>query len=711
MELILERGDLLQLDPITNRGTLKLLPAGKKGKQKLVIGDDSGTLSCYEFKKGEPQQVFTTKVFDEPVTHVSIGGTTVKQDKIFAGGGQKILGITKKGKEFFKLTSSLTETINNIIVDDSKLWTSCEFIYNMYNNGVDKEFFMCKDIINCMIVDHVSNEQSHDALFGCQDNCIRIVQGSQMMVEIPTVAPVTELANNVGFVGTLVMLQQQNAANSQMQFPRKSDTFGLMYVVYGMENGAVGMVRLQYNNPKTQSSIVPVVTHEECWVLDDWCRKRTSSVTALQVFDLNKNGTNELIVGRDDGRVEVYTQGNAFIPGSKQVNPPQMIFSKDINESVRSLECGLVNSMDFNEIIIAGYSGKIISFTTEQMQERAQDDKHGRSLQTVSDENRIKHLRTEIDQLRGKVDKEREKLKKMSTVATDIVTNTVLDFPINSKFILDVEQGMYIMTIELQVPIDLILLRSSVLLDLVEAEVGTSITSVSNQTGATISADAVMSKGKTTSGDTAAASINNIPAKFCASFRCQGNERRIRVNLRSMEGDYGDLDVTVVTGGNSHASKQKSAKILKFPLKPLSLHSRVNSNTVSADELDRPMMKLRFSGNSLQMHMIVAWIQTIFTDVPQKLLGEDSDMRVNEVKLFYRNVFTHAIAIVEFRAKELRFECESASTIAIIKENITRLATYHRVNIDESVDVNDDTIESFLTLVSTLLLVSHLLYD
>ena len=72
MELVLERADLLQLDPISHKGTIKLLPPGKKHKvligvylhvvyniniiqQKLVVGDDSGHLGCYEFKKGEPQ--------------------------------------------------------------------------------------------------------------------------------------------------------------------------------------------------------------------------------------------------------------------------------------------------------------------------------------------------------------------------------------------------------------------------------------------------------------------------------------------------------------------------------------------------------------------------------------------------------------------------------------------------------------------------------
>ena len=113
----LERGDLLQMEPISCRGTLKLLPIGKKNKvsfdcvtiditvmfihildtsflffnvfycpttlqQKLLIGDDSGTISCYEFRKGEPQIVFQTKVFDGAISCVALGGSSPKKDKV-----------------------------------------------------------------------------------------------------------------------------------------------------------------------------------------------------------------------------------------------------------------------------------------------------------------------------------------------------------------------------------------------------------------------------------------------------------------------------------------------------------------------------------------------------------------------------------------------------------------------------------------------------
>ena len=58
----------------------------------------------------------------------------------------------------------------------------------------------------------------------------------------------------------------------------------------------------------------------------------------------------------------------------------------------------------------------------------------------------------------------------------------------------------------------------------------------------------------------------------------------------------------------------------------------------------------------------------------------------------------------------MTFECESASTIAIIKENIAKLATYHRVNIDESLDLKDECIASFLSLVSVFVCVYVFVY-
>ena len=360
-QLQLERGDLLQLTPISNSGTIKLLPPGKKRTQKLVTGDDSGQVGCYEFKKGEPQTVFVANPFEGPISCVAIGGAVLKKDKIFASHSQRILGLTKKGKEFFKLTSSLTEPIRNIVVEDTKIWTACEYVYNLYDNGQDTAFFMSRDQINALVIDHVTRENDFDAILACQDNRLRVVAGSVLACELPTDAPVTSVA--------------VRAADYMRH--RKGPTAA----VFGMEDGSI-----------SAAHFFPDGTSRTLWVTMD--SPKRSLVRCMQHFDLTKDGNDDIIVGRDDGRLEVYTQDNGI------ESKTQLSFSRDIGESILSAECGLVNNPDFNEIVIASYSGKVLSFTAEPVLQRAQDDNYGRSVQTVNNENRIKHLKKELDELK-----------------------------------------------------------------------------------------------------------------------------------------------------------------------------------------------------------------------------------------------------------------------------------------------------------------------
>ena len=51
-------------------------------QQKLLIGDDSGQISCYEFKRGEPQIVFQAKPFEGAITCLELGGNPAKRDKV-----------------------------------------------------------------------------------------------------------------------------------------------------------------------------------------------------------------------------------------------------------------------------------------------------------------------------------------------------------------------------------------------------------------------------------------------------------------------------------------------------------------------------------------------------------------------------------------------------------------------------------------------------
>lgn len=80
-------------------------------------------------------------------------------------------------------------------MEDTKIWTGCEYIYNLYDNGQDAAFYMCRDQINALTVDHISRDTDYDVVLACQDKCLRIVQGSSLVAEIPTTGPATAVAS------------------------------------------------------------------------------------------------------------------------------------------------------------------------------------------------------------------------------------------------------------------------------------------------------------------------------------------------------------------------------------------------------------------------------------------------------------------------------------------------------------------------------------
>lgn len=88
------------------------------------------------------------------------------------------------------------------------------------------------------------------------------------------------------------------------------------------------------------------------------------------------------------------------------------------------------------------------------------------------------------------------------------------------------------------------------------------------------------------------------------------------------------------------------------------------------------------------------WIQSIFPDVPPHL-PEDA----TSCTYYFKNSFTTATAMCSISRNEIVVESESASTIAIVKENVTRLANYRRVQLEETMNPNEGSVVSFLSLV------------
>ena len=492
---------------------------------------------------------------------------------------------------------------------------------------------MAHDQIHSMLMDYVTRDSIYDAILGCQDNCIRIVSESNLSLEVETDSSVLTLSSLKG----------------DETFKSKTD---ITPVVFGSDKGSLMGLAIdgQENNAM--------------WKIND---TKNSVVSCMKVADITEDGNMEIVVGRDDGRLEVFSQ-------DRNMSSPSVAFTRDLGESIRAVECGKVNSTEFNEVIVAGYSGKILSFTSEPTQDKAPDDSYGRTVQTVNNENRIKHLKKELDGLKQKVEKEKQKIQQAKAKsgskasALDIARAGNVDFPINSTFILNVEKAAYALTIEIQSPIDLVIIRSPVHIELIDADVGSGVVSITPES--------------------LIASSQEGSADYCciATYRLQHQEKRLSVLVRTMEGEFGELQATVVS-----ATPPKAAKVIRYALQPLSLHTRVH--TFEDEEDQRPRNTITFVG-SVSLVIFHEWVAALLPGVPSRI-DEES---VGE-EYYFQSVYSGAVTFCYMKKNELTFESESVSTIAIIKENILRYAINRRIELSDKTSCNPDTIGSFLSLI------------
>lgn len=60
----------------------------------------------------------------------------------------QIKGTSRKGKDFFKFNSQLTETIRKVDIYEKNIWSAGEYVHNHFIEGKDKALYLCPDRIN-----------------------------------------------------------------------------------------------------------------------------------------------------------------------------------------------------------------------------------------------------------------------------------------------------------------------------------------------------------------------------------------------------------------------------------------------------------------------------------------------------------------------------------------------------------------------------------
>ena len=113
-----------------------------------------------------------------------ISSVAVSKDKAFFSSNRIVRGITKKGKEYYKLDTSVPDDIINLSAHAPNIYATGEYIMYQYSDSVEQSFFMSPDRINAMTSFNALDPTVEDAVLGCNDRIIRIVRNSNIILEV-----------------------------------------------------------------------------------------------------------------------------------------------------------------------------------------------------------------------------------------------------------------------------------------------------------------------------------------------------------------------------------------------------------------------------------------------------------------------------------------------------------------------------------------------
>jgi len=646
----LSRCDLASVGPIPSCNTLKLLPFGKSRRQKILVGDGLGNITCLQAKRGETQTVFKAKVGEEggAITSLALHDGT-SGDKFYAAQGRNVHGVNKKGRAFCCIKTSLSETIQNVQVRDKQVWVAGDLTYASYTDGRETSYLNCADSIGGFAV----TRDGQRAVLGGRDHLLRTVEKQNVLSQLATGGGVTVVEPYTApFAGAL---GQQ----------------GEEVFMYGTDTGEIGLVRFA---PGGAGEL------ELLWALRD---EGESAVNCMVAYELSKDGVNDIIVGRDDGRLQIFRPaGDPTRPAeaeSKHDEPKgaeraTLQFERSVGESIRAVQAGVVSQPGYDQIVLCTFSGNIVSFSTEALDEVEEGDKMQRSKAAVDADGKAEQMEQELARLQKQVDATRAKLEKAVRSSGGQVSSAgsgigFRQLQVCARLSLTPGDACYTLSLEMPIAIHLAVLQSTIPFSLVDSE----------RTDHSL----VVSQIAGHSEDRA--------YPFELVCRCTEPSKRVQLRLRTIEGQYGEVRCTVVANVEPKVGQQVTLEV-----KPLSLHQqRAGGGDLSGASLS----SVQFTG-SFSLYQVHDWIRTCLPDVPQNPTSavDSEDVEGEKVtrQLWFENVLTKSVLIVRYCAGLAVIESDSVSTIAIMREVVSAEANRRKVAINIKFSIDPKSTPRFL---------------
>ncbi|KAL1230706.1 Bardet-Biedl syndrome 7 protein [Trichinella spiralis] len=609
------RSDYLQTSP-TSRRCMRLLPClpGGGGLQQLVVAHQNGVVACVSWKK---KPVIDFKTFpDARIDAIALGGEEHSAcDKIFLASGSVVKGYNRRGKHFLDFDINKTDSIKSMSIYGVDMVLCSEYTMTHYHDCSETSYYLSDDRIYdtfCISAQLLGFEVDKLCiLLACENHLIKILLGQNLLTQV-----------EVGDIPSTLLFHSNLASQAD----------GIR-VFYGTVNGRIGQLQIYKENVKI------------LWELPS--ENGVSFINTMELCDVHNTGILNLIVGREDGLIEIYD----ILDNDK----PMLTQYIECHESIVALQCGHFTSTESNEIIVCSFSGNIFGWSTECAQSNNKVSGENGSSAGVGEE--IQQLRDEVEELRRKVQNQRTDYLKRTEIGAHQYSCSP-SFAINDRFVLNSEETAYLLSVELPIAIDWILLRSEVAVSLLDIEKNSAVVSVTP-------------------------TERNSKDALLITYRCQANMVRFEVKIRTIEGKYGNLELYISPRMNPGV-----CQICNYLIKPLSLHRR----TQTFDD-NRPQNCLRISGN---FDIATAYAMMSFC-LPgmSEHLSDESKITCYFVSCFIGTQLCHTCS-----DGEIVIRSDNISTIAILLDVINREASNRGLKLDITCDIDQTSVAHVLRLVN-----------
>ncbi|XP_047545784.1 Bardet-Biedl syndrome 7 protein homolog isoform X1 [Vanessa atalanta] len=361
--------DLARIDytlcGVTYPDALKILPStDQKVQQKFAVGDKNGVLQCLSIKDEEPVVHFKT-LPGKAITSVQLASSVgTNADKIFAASGNEVKGYTKKGKVFFSIETSVSETITSMIfifrcVLGNDLILCSGRTVTLYRELQEIYCYVCEDRVLDAIAFATRNRNRIRIL-------VLIANKEALIIENGNMQKRTHIS-----AGPTRFIVPHSVATSEV------------YAFYGAVDGSIGLITYD------ESELSAKCLVEGCGL---------GSIMCVGWFT-NNSGTH-LAVGRHDGSIQLY-----LVSMDDLSEKPRLKFTYFSGEPVTSV-CGGCIGTDEPELLVTTFSGRIFGLRSSRLI-ASSNKTSGEALAT-----RRSKLESEVSRLEKQTANEREKYKK-----------------------------------------------------------------------------------------------------------------------------------------------------------------------------------------------------------------------------------------------------------------------------------------------------------